>query len=286
MRSRRTKSGLAARSRRPHAAGGVGMCRMPLGEAPILERLRCMPRGSDETPPHLGCPVLQCDGQDRSRDARGRRCAGGEAYGCLLPTRRALFHGGELIGFGPSQQASLFSRMTEFARQAAARAVDEGALRVGQVAAMARRVALELASALHPAVPRQRLATAWAKLESLVAPAWAPPARPFEEVNAAGADLFPTTRALTAERRLAEGRGESSSLTQRGPLPYGLTLILGLVRRVAWTMPADRRFRAGGTARPILAEIDRRARSSANLKLAMLALDPDVPWSVEDRIDA
>jgi [NiFe] hydrogenase assembly HybE family chaperone len=56
--------------------------------------------------------------------------AEGEAHDYALPAGTLMFHAGRLPGFGALEQASLFSPMTEFADQAAARAVAEEALRL------------------------------------------------------------------------------------------------------------------------------------------------------------
>jgi uncharacterized protein with FMN-binding domain len=137
-----------------------------------------------------------------------------------------------------------------------------------------------------PTLPRARLEALEPSLAPLVARAWAAPARLLAELAPAMTERVVAIEAAPAETELVDGRGEASAATHRDMLTYDVVVVAGRIARVAWTTPTDRRFDADGSARPALAALDRRVVGEADLALAMCALDPCVPWTVEDTVDA
>ena len=137
-----------------------------------------------------------------------------------------------------------------------------------------------------PTLPRTRLAAVEPKLAPLVARAWAAPARLLGELAPALAAFARAVKAAPAAEALVDGGGEAHATTHRGVLTYNVGVVAGRIERVSWTTPTDRRFATDGTARRALAALDRPVVARADLPLVMCALDPCVPWSIEDGVDA
>ncbi len=137
-----------------------------------------------------------------------------------------------------------------------------------------------------PKLPRDRLRVFRPSLVMLVTQAWAAPAKLLGELTTAIAELVPAVGAAAAEPELVEGRGRGIAATHRGLLTYDVTVVSGRVERAGSTTPTDLRFGGEGTARHILADLDRQVVAEGSLTIAMCALDPCVPWSVEEHVDA
>jgi len=143
------------------------------------------------------------------------------------------------------------------------------------------------AVACSPALPRARLtAVGPTPAPPLVARVWAAPARLLGELAPALTALGPAVKAAPAAEPLVDGGGEARSTTHRGVLTHDVDVVSGRIERVTRTTPTDRRFATDGPTRRALAALDRRLLARADLVLVMCALDPCVPWSIEDGVDA